>query len=92
VADLRLVTCVRPRSVYQVFRYVEGGKLMLTRTKRGIIGVWRLVLSPDGAVERPVRVTDAYEQRECLERIIRAGYDLPAICAELKRRCERCLS
>jgi len=63
---------------------------MLTRTRKGIIGLWRLVFSPDGATERPVRVTEAEDQQACLERLIASGYDLPAICETLRRRCKRC--
>lgn len=85
-----LITTARPRcAAYQVLRYVDGPKLLLTCTRRGIVRIWELYLEPtkrpDVLVERarPLHGDDA---SAALNRAIAAGYDVIRVSDELKAR------
>lgn len=78
-----LISCERPRLPYQVFRFVEGHKLAITCTKRGIIRLHRLVVI--GSVERFQRI-DKEEQGEAIEAIVNAGYNIVEAANKLRDR------
>lgn len=97
-SPVRLITCTRPRcAAYQVIRYLDGAKLLLTASARGRIRMYELHIDADN-VERP-RKLDADGAAAGLERAIAAGYNVVQISIELeqrarassKRRSARCL-
>lgn len=67
----------RPRSQLQVFRYVDGPKLMMTCTKRGVIHMYQCFPrfpNPSLTVE-DWRKLDAHDSAHAIARLVTAGYD-----------------
>jgi len=88
---MRLITCNRPRAAaYQVIRYVDGPKLMLTCTRRGVISLHELYVTPaaDGWVEKSRKLTGE-DATEALNRAIAAGYNPAEISDRLRSEAKR---
>lgn len=88
----KVIECLRPnRAAYQVVRYVDGPKLMLTCTRRGKVSLWRLVVRErkHGLVEVPERISEPEEQCLAIERMVAMGYDVAQISAELITRAAK---
>ena len=86
-----LVRCIRPRSAYQVMRFVpDSPKLLLTCTTRGRMRLYTLELrlTKDGWVEKPILVDDASEQCLYLNRASKF-YDIVKLSNELRGRATR---
>ena len=68
----------RPRAKHlQVFRWVEGPKLMMTCTARGTIHMWQCVprFPKPGLVVEDWRKLDAHDSAHAIARLVSAGYN-----------------
>lgn len=84
---MRLVTCIRPRPAYQVIRYGDGPRIMLTCTRRGRVRVAELYVTQlkSGAWVEKHRYLEGADASDALNRAVAAGYNPIAIAEDLKR-------
>lgn len=83
----RIISCTRPRcAAYQVIRYVDGPKLMLTCTRRGVISLHELYVTQlrDGSWTEKSRKLSGEDAGQAIERAVNYGYNVVEISNRLR--------
>lgn len=70
---------------HQTFRYIDGPKLAMTCTRRGIIHIWQCVQRfPDAEhIVEDWHKLDAHDAAHAIARLVSAGYDPIAVADRL---------